>query len=266
MTQNINSVSTVFEPRIATVIENDPEIRTSIEAVLIQAGFTTVSASNGNDGVDVVLEHRPIVTTVDIRMPGMDGFETAKRIRAFSDTYIVMLGNDTDEIDVVQGFGAGADDVLALPLRPREMRARVDAMLRRPRALVAPEATTTPPAEWLNHDCLRINVLERRALIDERELQLTRSEFDLLGTLMGSNTRVRSKRELARTLRGDELVDSFVSEHDERAVEVHIANLRKKLGNSQADPRWIETVRGVGYRMAGKSHAHVSEPRALVLV
>lgn len=241
------------ETQTAVIIEDDPDIRELLETVLRQAGFETVSAGNGPDGIDAVRAHQPTVTTLDISLPGIDGFETAKRIRAFSSTYIVLLTARSEEIDVLQGLEAGADDYLTKPFRPRELRARIEAMLRRPRALGAsPEAVTAAAASgstWIEHHGLRLNPEERRVQLREEEIALTRSEFDLLCTLMQSGTRVRSKTEIAERLRGDDYTGYYIGEHDKRAVEVHMANLRKKLGEDPTAPRWIETVRGVGYRL-----------------
>ncbi|MFM6974660.1 MAG: response regulator transcription factor [Agromyces sp.] len=242
--------------RSAVIIEDDPDIRELLESVLEQAGFTPIGVSNGADGIDAVREHDPVVTTLDISMPGIDGFETAKRIRDFSSTYIVLLTARSEEIDVLQGLEAGADDYLTKPFRPRELRARIEAMMRRPRAIGGPGAdsesgsfagaTTTSAQE---HRGLRVNFDERRVFVDGVEVALTRSEFDLLAALFRTGARVRTKAELAEEIRGDDYTGYYIGEHDKRAVEVHLANLRKKLGESSTAPRWIETVRGVGYRL-----------------
>ncbi|KFF58921.1 chemotaxis protein CheY [Cryobacterium sp. MLB-32] len=270
------------ERRVAVIIEDDPDIRDLLEAVLTQAGFETIPTGNGLDGVRAVREHNPVVTTLDVSMPGIDGFETARRIREFSSTYLVMLTARSDEIDTLQGLESGADDYLTKPFRPRELRARIDAMLRRPRrhlatddsddavdepeAPKAPEAPPESPAAgspealpspaddgWFEHNGLRLNTEERLVSLDGARLDLTRTEFDLLATLLESQRRVRSKADLALLLRGDSYSDAYyVNEADKRAVEVHMGNLRRKLGDSSTVPRWLETVRGVGYRLAAR--------------
>src|SRR6478736_7921410 len=118
---------------VAVIIEDDPDVRDLIDIVLTQSGFTTVVTENGSEGVEAVRKHNPLITTLDVNMPGMDGFAVAKRLREFSSTYLIMITALADEIDVVQGFEAGADDYLVKPFRPRELRARADSMLRRPR-------------------------------------------------------------------------------------------------------------------------------------
>ena len=272
--------------RIAVIIEDDVDIRRLLEEVLEQAGFATHGAGNGLDGIELVREFRPTLTTLDVSMPGIDGFETAKRIRAFSETYLIMLSARSEEIDTLMGLESGADDYIAKPFRPRELRARIDAMLRRPRLARVPESGpgragnagsidgvaghVTDPAglvlqqlqeqsgattslavdDWLEHRGLRLHPEMRLVVLDGTEIELTRSEFELLNVLMSSGRRVRSKPELALALRNEEyLASDYVSDADKRAVEVHLANLRRKLGENAAEPRWIETVRGVGYRL-----------------
>ena len=248
--------ASVEATRVAVVIEDEEDIRTLLSTVLSQAGFTVYGAADGSEGLELVRAHQPLVTTLDVNMPGMDGFETAKRIRAFSATYIVMLSARTEEIDALQGLEAGADDYVSKPFRPRELRARIDAMLRRPRHHVAvPAAHEHDPAlptvmGWLEHNGVKLNPEMRIVTVDGEDLELTRSEFDILADLLVAGRRVRGKSDLALMLRGEQYTGvEYVSDSDARAIEVHVANLRRKLGESPASPRWIETVRGVGYRL-----------------
>jgi two-component system, OmpR family, response regulator len=346
---------------VAVIIEDDPDVRDLIDIVLTQSGFRTVVTENGPDGVEAVRQHKPLITTLDVNMPGMDGFAAAKRLREFSNTYLIMITALADEIDVVQGFEAGADDYLVKPFRPRELRARADSMLRRPRtrfetpagwaeddgapedeqhprqeswaaaaardlaashplqplhheqpappAPPAPQPSPAPqpaqpqppPAEpvyqqpqypaqpayqppppqpyppqqpvtpqqqsprhvadaagapqqqggWVRLNGLALNNETRVVTVNGAAVDLTRTEFDLLASLLSTGRRVRSKADLVLTMRGQQYVTSyFVNEADKRSVEVHIANLRRKIGDDAATPRYIETVRGVGYRLA----------------
>ena len=278
--------------KTAVIIEDDPEIRHILSDVLESAGFSTVSAGNGIDGVRAVLTYRPLLTTVDVTMPGIDGFEAARRIRAAqSDTYIIMLTGLNDEADVIAGLGAGADDYLLKPFRPRELRARVEALMRRRVTDAAAGATagaavpladaraadtaagTVGPGDstgelprvgeegedaaptgaddgWIAHRDLLLHPENRLVTIGGQDLDLTRTEFDLLATLLESKRRVRSKADLTLVLRGESYVTSYyVGDADKRAVEAHMTNLRRKLGDSATSPRYIETVRGVGYRL-----------------
>lgn len=290
--------------RVAVVIEDDGDIRTLLQTVLTQAGFRVITAANGADGVEAVRQNEPVVTTLDVNMPGMDGFETARRIREFSSTYIVMLTALGEEIDAMQGLDSGADDYINKPFRPRELRARIEAMLRRPRSIIDADAdaptrypiagtptpsaagTTPPPPlppqaghaavssgsgarnpspaepqpaddhDWIQHNGLWVSPHTRVVQQDGVEVDLTRSEFDLLVGLMKSPRRVRTKADLVLLLRGESYVTShFVSDADKRAIEVHMANLRKKLSENPSAPRWIETVRGVGYRLTAAENS-----------
>lgn len=261
--------------RVAVIIEDDQDIRELISVVLGQSGFQVHAAGNGADGVGLVREKQPSVVTLDLGLPDIDGFEVARRIRLFSDAYIVMLTGRTDEMDTLLGLETGADDYLTKPFRPRELRARIGAMMRRPRFAgeaplevepesvpivvqdAAPEspATLGRAAESAHAAALSVNGLvlnsgDRTAEVDGTELELTRTEFDLLHAIVDSGKQVRTKSDLVRRLRGDEYdVGTYISDADERTIEVHMANLRRKLGDNPREPRWIKTVRGVGYRL-----------------
>ncbi|MEN2740541.1 response regulator transcription factor [Microbacterium sp. X-17] len=367
--------------KTAVIVEDDPDVRHLVVEVLEAAGFSTISVGNGIDGVRAVIAYQPFLTTLDVNMPGIDGFEAARRIRAQSDSYIIMITGLTEEADVVLGLAAGADDYIVKPFRPREFRARVEALLRRPRPserqnsvpqqeshgpsfpgarpatqsvgapqMTPPEPTYTlppqnygtpqplpgqyvpapaqyvpapapampvpPPAqpapgpvmpapaapvqvvppqvipqqqvpqqvvppqvvpqqhvvaqqqvpqqqmdvpvpkggEWMVHRDLRLDPESRVVLVGDREIELTRTEFDLLATLLESKRRVRSKADLTLVLRGESYVTSYlVGEADKRAIEAHMTNLRRKLGDDPTTPRYIETVRGVGYRLTSEA-------------
>lgn len=256
--------------KTAVIVEDDPDVRNLVAKVLESAGFSTITAENGIDGVRAVFTHQPLITTLDVSMPGIDGFEAARRIRAGSDTYIIMLTALDDEADIVVGLSTGADEYLKKPFRPRELRARIDAVLRRPRSIVPPrgvapvqpslardDTVEQPDIEgsaWIHHRDARLDWETRIVLVGGKEVDLTRTEFDLFAALMDSQRRVLSKADLALLLRGDSYVASdFVSDADKRTVETHMTNLRRKLGDSATQPRYIETVRGVGYRLTAET-------------
>ena len=259
--------------RTAVVIEDDADIRLLVETVLRQAGFEVTSTASGTEGVELVREKKPTIVTLDIGLIDIDGLEVARRIRLFTDCYIVMLTAQSDEADLLFGLESGADDYVIKPFRPRELRARIEAMLRRPRAhskfdtdaatpAAAPApATETPPAPApepaavgelvYTHNGLTLNADTRTVELNSNELDLTRTEFDLLQSLLHSKRRVRSKADLVRDLRDEAYVaNDYVSESEERSIEVHFANLRRKLSDDPKHPRWVETVRGVGYRLS----------------
>lgn len=262
---------------VAVVIEDDADIRNLLEGVLRQVGFEVHTAVDGRDGVEVVRNNKAHVVTLDIGLPDIDGFEVLRRIRSFSDAYVVMLTGRTEEPDLLSALNAGADDYIAKPFRPRELRARVAAMMRRPRYEMnrpqhaprswaaapaspasfgqalghTPAGSSSVPAGVLQHNGLVLNYRTRTVVVGETPLGLTRSEFDLLHTLLRGEGAVCTRSDLVRAVRGDLYeADAYISEADERAVEVHIGNLRRKLKEDPHSPCWLQTVRGVGYRLA----------------
>jgi two-component system OmpR family response regulator len=254
----------VGSPGVAVVIEDDDDIREVVHAVLEASGLMVYAAGNGIDGVAAVQRHNPDVITLDLGLPDIDGIEVTRRVREFSDAYIIMLTARAREVDTLQGLAVGADDFVTKPFRPRELLARVETLLRRPRGSKlmsgASGGITTaelPPAEepsGLEHNGLHLDVATRTTRVGAEEVQLTRTEFDLLQALMEAGRVVRSTSGLARWLHAREYeTGGYVSESEERAIQVHIANLRRKLGDSAQSPRWVETVRGVGYRLAAKT-------------
>ncbi|WP_461170398.1 response regulator transcription factor [Arthrobacter sp. Z1-15] len=266
--------------RVAVIIEDDKDIRDLLNAVLQQSGFKVFTSPNGAEGVEAVRTHNPTVVTLDLGLPDIDGFEVIRQLRLFSDAYIVMLTARAEELDTLMGLEAGADDYITKPFRPRELRARISAMLRRPRAseetattapqpavpdaaVAAAQPTTSAPvaaapaeatakeAGHFLHNGLALDFGSRTTEVDGAPVELTRTEFELLHAVLESGRRVRTKTDLVRRLRGDEYdAGGFISEADERTVEVHVGNVRRKLGDDSRSPRWLETVRGVGYRLA----------------
>jgi two-component system, OmpR family, response regulator len=253
------------DARVGLVIEDDHDIRELVRTVLSQAGFEVSVASSGAEGVLIAKTLSPDVITLDLGLPDIDGFEVSRQIREFSDAYIVMLTARTEELDTLIGLESGADDYLTKPFRPRELRARIAAMMRRPRSVAdaadGPAADNSsdggahPERGNFNHNGLELSYSSRTVVVDGNEMNLTRTEFELLHALLEAGRTVRTKSDLVRRLRDEDYdVGSYISEADERSVEVHMGNLRKKLGDSPQKPRWLQTVRGVGYRLAPEAH------------
>ncbi|MGZ4663272.1 MAG: response regulator transcription factor [Arthrobacter sp.] len=250
---------------VAVVVEDDKDVRNLLESVFLQAGFEVHTAAGGREGVEVVRHQHANVVTLDVGLPDIDGYEVLRRIRQFSDAYVVMLTGRSEEPAMLTALHAGADDYIVKPFRPLELRARVAAMLRRPRyqevqepaaASVAAAAIQLASPAPVNGDVYRykelaLNRKTRSVVLNGSALELTRSEFDLLHELLRAAGAVCTRAQLVRVVRGDYYeADAYISEADERAVEVHIGNLRRKLQEDPREPRWLQTVRGVGYRMA----------------
>ena len=231
------------EPPTALVVDDERRLRDLVQSYLEQEGFRVVAAGDGLAALDLARQHHPTVVVLDLMLPGLDGLEVCRRLRTFSDAYVIMLTARAEEVDRVVGLEVGADDYLTKPFSPRELVARVRAMLRRPRQGTAAAPDLPPPQRF---GSLLIDHARREVTLAGQPLALTPLEFALLTALAAHPGRVFTRAQLLERVWGD---DYFGDDH---VVDVHIANLRKKLGDDPAGPRTIETVRGVGYRFAGK--------------
>ena len=224
------------QPR-ALVVEDEPPLARLVAGYLEREGFRVSSCADGERAVELTREQDPEVIVLDLMLPGVDGIKACRRIRAFSDAYIVMLTARAGEADKIVGLSTGADDYVTKPFSPGELMARVRAMRRRPR---------TPRPDQAPVRCFGDLVLDpaaRQVRRGDRPVELTRLEFDLLAALSERPRVVLSRRQLLERAWGADWVG------DEHLVEVHIANLRRKLGDDPHDPRYVCTVRGIGYRM-----------------
>lgn len=228
----------------ALVVDDELPLAEVVASYLEREQFEVVVAGNGVDAIAVARDLDPDVVILDIGLPGIDGLEVCRQLRTFSDAYVVMLTARDTEIDTVLGLTVGADDYITKPFSPRELVARIRAMLRRPRVLqsaTAPaEIAAVPPRRF---GALSIDVAAREVRIDGEQILLTRTEFDILEALSGRPGNVLSRRQLLEIVRDGPWVGN------EHLVDVHIGHLRRKLGDDAASPRYIATVRGVGYRM-----------------
>lgn len=233
------------ENRKALVVEDDADISELIAFTLSTQGFDVQAVQSGLEAVECVRMHDPDLITLDLGLPGIDGIEACRRIREITDAYVVMITARDDEVERLIGLETGADDFISKPFSPRELNARVNAMFRRPRRGPDPAPPVAPgdSHEVLSHGQLTVDVDGRRAFQRGTELALTRTEFDLLTELMRTPARVWSREALLRSVWDTEWAT------DTHLVEVHIGNLRRKLGESSGSASYIRTVRGVGYRM-----------------
>lgn len=205
---------------------------------LEREGFEVLIAHTGPDAVQMARDSKPDLLLLDVMMPGFDGIEVCRQVRQFSDAYVIILTARDQEIDKVLGLSMGADDYLIKPFSPREMIARIRAMLRRPRG-----AYGTPSGLPLTIGGLSVDVESRTASVDGVEVQLTRTEFDLLVAMVNRPRAALTRRQLISEVWGDDWYG------DDHVVDVHVAHLRSKLGDDASEPRFVRTVRGVGYGM-----------------
>jgi DNA-binding response OmpR family regulator len=223
------------------VVDDAPEFIEILVPVLEREGFCTEVARDGEDAIETARTFSPDLIVLDLGLPKVDGVEVCRKVRAFSDAYVLMLTARSDEVDRVVGLEVGADDYMTKPFSARELVARVRAMLRRPRLGSMPEAEH---AETLlrRFGSLEVDPLGHTVRVEGEEVQLTRIEFDLLETLTSKPSMVFSRALLRERVWGPEWFG------DDHVVDVHIANLRKKI--DQHGESHVRTVRGVGYRMA----------------
>lgn len=222
----------------ALVVEDETALARLIGSYFEREGFETAIIGDGLQAVDLARELDPDVIVLDLGLPGLDGVEVCRRVRTFSDAYVVMVTARSDEVDTLIGLSVGADDYLVKPFSPRELMARVQAMLRRPRPLGRdrPEGTRSLGALTIDPD-------GRDVWIDGEPVALTRTEFDLLAALSGRPQLAFTRRQLIDQVWGPAWFG------DEHLVDVHIGHLRRKLDDNAVESRYVRTVRGVGYRM-----------------
>ena len=217
------------------VVEDELEIRKLVGAYLEQAGYTVATAMDGQEALAVFRHERPNLVILDLNLPGMDGLDVCRALRRDSDVPIIMLTARLEETDRLIGLELVADDYIVKPFSPREVVSRTRAVLRRTEGEpVRPEAVTAGD--------ISLDLSRRKATLAGRLLDLTAMEFDLLVTLASHPGQVFSRMQLLEQLQED----SFTGY--ERTIDVHIKNLRKKLGDDPRNPQLIETLRGVGYR------------------
>jgi DNA-binding response OmpR family regulator len=217
------------------VVEDSAVFQAIIREALEREGFSVALANNGHEGLELARELEPPVVLLDLNLPGLDGLEVCRRLRQFSDAYIVMLTGRDDEVDKLVGLSAGADDYVVKPFSGRELVARVRAMLRRPRS--------GGPSDALRRiGDLEIDTRARDVRAGGRAVGLTRIEFDLLDALSAEPRVVFSRDQLLQRVWGPTWFG------DDHVVDVHLSKLRQKLGDNPQNPRYISTVRGIGYR------------------
>jgi len=231
------------QDRRALVVEDDADIRALLVQVLSQAGFIVDTTSSGKEAVDRLRQSDADLVTLDLGLPDLDGVEVCRQLRAAgSDAYVIMLTARDEEIDRLIGLEIGADDYLSKPFSPRELRARAMAMMRRPRHIGTHRDGETANGALTLGD-LQVDIETRVATLAGTELDLTRTEFELIATLLSNPRQVWTRETLLNNVWGTDWA------RDSHLVEVHIANLRRKLGDDSRSGRWIRTVRGVGYRL-----------------
>ena len=213
------------------VVDDEPPMVELVRGYLAREGWAVLTASDGIEALSVARTEHPDVVILDLMLPGLDGVEVCRQIRTFSGAYVLMLTAKSEEVDKLIGLAVGADDYLTKPFSPRELVARVKAILRRARS-----ASAAAPG-------LEVDLARRIARVDGETMDLTRTEFDILAVLAREPGVVVDRPTLLSSVWG-------TGYSDDHLVDVHVANLRRKLGDDPEQPRFVETIRGVGYRLA----------------
>ncbi len=226
--------------RQVLVVDDEPHIRTVLRGYLEAEGFAVSEAPDGEAAVRQVRQSAPDLVLLDVMLPGIDGLEALRQLRTFSDVYVILVTARTEEVDKLVGLGVGADDYVTKPFSPREVAARVKAVLRRDRG------TRDAGGTLLRFAGLTVDRAAREVRAGGTAVSLSALEFDVLAALADAPGRVFSRRQLLERVWG---YDFF---GDERVVDVHIRSLRARLGDDAANPRLIATVRGVGYKFVGR--------------
>ncbi len=217
------------------IIEDEASIRTVVRAYLEQAGFRVLLATSGPEGVEVAHRDHPDLVILDLNLPGMDGTEVAARLRQESDVFIIMLTARSEESDRIAGLRIGADDYVTKPFSPRELVARVEAILRRRRS-------PTPAGDSsLRFVHVRIDPDRREVTVGDQVIDLTTTEFDVLLALARHHGRVLNREQILDLVWGDDFYGT------DRVVDVYVGQVRRKL-EAVVDVPLIQTVRGVGYK------------------
>jgi len=225
--------------RRVLVVDDEPHIRTVLRGYLQADGFEVAEAADVAAALAVMREHPPDLVLLDVMMPGIDGLEVLRQLRTFSDVYVILVTARAEEVDKLVGLGVGADDYVTKPFSPREVTARVKAVLRRDRGI------HTGDEAALRFDGLTIDTAGREVMANGAPVMLSSLEFDLLAALAAAPGRVFSRAQLLERVWGYDFYG------DERVVDVHIRSLRARLGDPAGDPHVIATVRGAGYKFVG---------------
>ncbi|KUI22178.1 PhoR family transcriptional regulator [Mycobacterium sp. GA-1285] len=231
----------------ALVVDDEAPLAEVVASYLEREHFDVTVRHTGDEALDVAHDVDPDVVVLDLGLPGIDGLEVCRRLRTFSDAYVVMLTARDTELDTIVGLSVGADDYVTKPFSPRELVARIRAMLRRPRIVTSSASSASPvsaeiPAPRV-FGPLSIDIAGRQVRLDDELITLTRTEFDILATLTSRPGVVWSRRQLIDAVWGEPWVGN------DHLVDVHVGHVRRKLRDDPADPRFVFTVRGVGYRM-----------------
>jgi DNA-binding response OmpR family regulator len=228
--------------RTVLVVDDNEKIVEVLAAYLEASGYDVVTAHAGEAAIEAVRARRPDIALLDIMLPGIDGIELTRRFQRDYDLPVILVTAKTEEIDRLIGLEVGADDYVSKPFSPREVVARVKAVLRR-----VDRASESAAGGTLVVGDLAIDTDRREVTVAGTKVDLTRTEFEILATMAAHPGRVYSRLQLLEAVSGDAF------EGYERTIDAHVKNIRKKIGDDPKEPRYIRTVFGVGYKVEAPS-------------
>ena len=223
-------------PQTILIVDDEKRLVSLVQSYLTQEGYRVVTAFNGKDALPIAKKEKPDLIILDIMMPEMNGYDFMRTHRSEHDTPIIMLTAKVEDDDKIIGLELGADDYVTKPFKPRELMARVRNVLRR-------AGKTEATAKTLQVSDITLNRDSREVKIADRTADLTPSEFDILAALMSAPGRVFSRLDLL------DIIQGVRYEGYERTIDTHVKNLRAKIETDPRNPRYIETIYGVGYRL-----------------
>ncbi|MDR3248674.1 MAG: response regulator transcription factor [Treponema sp.] len=221
------------------VVDDEPKILEIVRSYLEKSGYTALSAGTGREALEKLRQHRVSLILLDLMLPDISGEEICRQIRAHSDVPIIMMTAKTEEEHIIHGLSLGADDYVTKPFSPRQLMARVAAVLRR---------TTLTGGEAAEHGYgdLRVSTENQRAFKGDAALELTPNEYRILALLISRPQKIFTRDEIIDAIKNDDY-DGF-----DRSIDVHVSKLRQKIEDDPRNPQFIKTVYGMGYRFGGE--------------
>jgi DNA-binding response OmpR family regulator len=220
-------------------VDDEPSLVRAVAGYLAHDGFVVTTAADGEQALAAARRDPPDIVVLDLMLPGIDGIEVCRQLRTFTHAYVIMLTARSEELDTLIGLSVGADDYMTKPFSPRELSARIRSLFRRPRTTAQDDGEQ----QVRKIGDLSLDTQSRQVRLGQTQVELTRTEFDLMDALTERPKVAHTRRWLIERVWGP---DWFGDEH---LVDIHIAHIRAKLGDDAAAPRFILTLRGVGYRM-----------------
>ncbi|MDR3247622.1 MAG: response regulator transcription factor [Treponema sp.] len=228
-------------------VDDEPKILDIVKSYLEKSGYTALTAKNGREALEALQRHPVALILLDLMLPDLSGEELCRQVRAHSDVPIIMMTAKVEEEHIIHGLSIGADDYVTKPFSPRQLMARVAAMLRRSTNLAGSlQGTLQSSLPVYRYDTLTVDTESKRAFKGDAPLALTPNEYRILALLISRPQKIFTRDEIIETTKSDDY-DGF-----DRSIDAHVSNLRQKIEDDPKNPRFVKTVYGMGYRFGGE--------------